>query len=136
MHGLGAGMNPTALAQKADRKFSQYGQLMEFVQEIEGETNPNTGQPDITRNVTTFMGMWDTPKLQEIGPLIQVDDSVIWCGGLAIPSPDITDWIRVDGQAWDIIYVDFTKPGAVPILYKIFVRGAGSADRYTRSGRI
>lgn len=128
-------MNLRALARKADRKFSQYGQAMEFIKETEGDTNPNTGQPDITQTVTQFRGMWDNPKLQELGQLIQVSDSVIWCGGLAIPVPDTTDWIRVDEQAWDIIYVEPTKPGIVPVTYKIFVRNAGSSGGYTRSGR-
>ena len=35
-------MNPAAIARKANKKISQYGQRMEFVRETEGPTNPET----------------------------------------------------------------------------------------------
>ena len=128
-------MNPSALAAKATKKFGQNGQTMTFVQETEsGQPNASTGLPSIVQMRTTFNGMWDTVSLNEIGTLIQVGDAVIWAGGNAIPAPDITDWIEVDGKAWDIVNVEPTKPGNVPILYKIYVRAAGSAEGYSRKG--
>ena len=128
-------MNPSALAAKATKKFGQNGQAMTFVQETEsGQPNASTGLPSIVQTRTSFKGMWDTVSLNEIGTLIQVGDAVIWAGGNAIPAPDITDWIEVDGKAWDIVNVEPTKPGNVPILYKIYVRAAGSAEGYSRKG--
>ena len=131
-------MNPAAIARKANKKISQYGQRMEFVRETEGPTNPETMQPDIEQVVTSFMGMWDSPKVQEIGNLVQQDDSVFCSAGNASPAPDSTDWIRreitsAEKEAWDVIYVEATKPGTVPIMYKIFVRNAGGATGYSRT---
>ena len=129
-------MNPTALAQKADNQFRKNGQAMTFIQENESEQpNPDTGQPEVETIPTEFYGLWDTISLQEIGTLIQVGDAVIWAGGLAIPKPDNTDWIDVDGEAWNIVDVEPTKPGSIPIVYKIYVRSAGSSKGYKRLGR-
>lgn len=128
-------MNPSALASKASKKFGQFGQSMTFVQETEnGQPDPFTGISEIVQTRTAFKGMWDTVKIAELGSLIQVGDAVIWAGGDSIPAPDITDWIEVDGKAWDIINVEPTKPGPVAILYKLYVRAAGSASGYSRKG--
>lgn len=120
-------MNPSSFAVKADMKFSQYGEKMTFVQESEGEPNPATGLPTIDRDLTEFMGMWSSVRLSEIGNLVQVGDAVIWAGGNAIPTPDITDWISVDGKAWQIIAVEGVRPGRVPICWRLIVREAGSS---------
>lgn len=129
-------MNPAALAKKADKQFRKNGQAMTFIQENESEQpNPDTGQPEVETLPTEFYGLWDTISLQEIGTLIQVGDAVIWAGGLAIPKPDNTDWIDVDGEAWNIVNVEPTKPGSIPIVYKIYVRNAGSSKGYKRLGR-
>ena len=129
-------MNPAALAKKADKQFRKNGQAMTFIQENESEQpNPDTGQPEVDTIPTEFYGLWDTISLQEIGTLIQVGDAVIWAGGLAIPKPDNTDWIDVDGEAWNIVDVEPTKPGSIPIVYKIHVRSAGSSKGYKRLGR-
>lgn len=129
-------MNPTALAKKANKSLSKYGQPMIFVQETEGPVGPDTMHPTVDTIPTPFVGMWDNPKLEEMGNLIQVGDAVIWASGAAIPEPDTTDWIRVQtsgsDEAWDIINIDKTKPGTVAILYKLFVRHAGSAKEYQR----
>lgn len=128
-------MNPSAFAAKANKKFSQYGQSMVFVQETEdGLPDPSTGLPTITTTLTTFTGLWDTVNVQELGTLIQAGDAVIWAAGNAIPVPDITDWIRVGTKAWDIITIETIKPGSVPIAYKLYVREAGDAENYSRIG--
>ena len=128
-------MNPSALAAKATKKFGQYGQAMTFVQETEsGQPDPYTGIATIVQTRTDFRGMWDTVQLNELGSLIQVGDAVIWAGGDSIPAPDITDWIDVDGKAWDIVNIEPTKPGSVAILYKLYVRAAGSSTGYSRKG--
>lgn len=120
-------MNPNILAAKANRKFAQYGQAMTFVQESEGEPSPSTGLPTIVRDKTEFRGLWDSVKLTELGTLVQVGDAVIWAGGNAIPTPDVTDWVAVDGKVWQVIAVEAVKPGAVPICWRMIVREAGSA---------
>lgn len=133
-------MNPSVLAQKANRKLAQYGQPMTFIQETEGPTDPETMLPSVETISTPFSGMWDNPKLQELGILIQVGDAVIWASGAAIPEPDTTDWVKVESdtgdEAWDIINVEKTKPGQVPILYKLYVRHAGSATHYQRRDKL
>lgn len=132
-------MNPSVLARRINRKLGQY-QPMTFVQETEGPTDPETMLPSVTTISIPFSGMWDNPQLKEIGNLIQVGDAVIWASGAAIPEPDTTDWIKVESDAgdnaWDIINVEKTKPGKVPILYKMFVRHAGSATHYQRRGKL
>ena len=126
-------MNPSALAAKASKKFSQFGQAMTFVQEYEsGQPNPSTGLPAIVQNRTTFKGLWDNVQLNELGTLLQVGDAIIWAGGDAIPAPDITDWVEVDGKAWDIVNVQATKPGETAIVYKLYVREAGMATNHIR----
>lgn len=126
-------MNPSALASKASKKFAQFGQSMTFVQETESSSpNPSTGLADIVQTRTAFKGMWDNVQLNELGTLLQVGDAVIWTGGDAIPTPDITDWVEVDGKAWDIVNIESTKPGAVAIVYKLYVREAGTATNHTR----
>lgn len=128
-------MNPSAMAAKANKKFAQYGQQMTYVQESEhGQPDPATGLPVVERTFHDFMGMWDTVNIQELGTLIQAGDAVIWAAGNAVPEPDITDWVKVGDKAWDIITIEATRPGAVPILYKLYVRAAGSAEKYTRIG--
>lgn len=121
-------MNPSALAAKATAKFTQFGQPMTYVQVKESsQPDPETGLPSVEYARTAFSGMWESVSLQEIGNLIQVGDAIIYAGGNAIPTPDITDFIEVDGKAWNIVNIDGTKPGAVPILYKLYVREAGTA---------
>lgn len=128
-------MNPSVLAAKVTKKFGQYGQAMTFVQETEsGQPDPYTGIATIVQTRTAFRGMWDTVQLNELGSLIQAGDAVIWAGGGSIPAPDITDWIDVDGKAWDIVNIEPTKPGSVAILYKLYVRAAGTSSGYSRKG--
>lgn len=130
-------MNPAAMAAKASKKFSQYGQEMSFVQEtVSAQPDPLTGLPKIERVSTPFKGMWDTVKTQETGTLIQAGDAVIWAGGDAIPVPSIADWIQVEQTAWDIVDIQVTKPGAVPICYKLYVREAGDAETHIRNGGV
>lgn len=117
-------MNPAAFASKANAKFAQNGQPMTFVRVTEsGSPDPATGLPERVVERVSFGGMWDTIRVNEIGGLIQAGDAVIWAGGGAIPAPDITDSIEVDGRSYDIITIEAIKPGAVAIAYKMYVRG-------------
>lgn len=128
-------MNPSALARKAATKIAKFGQHMEYVRESEGPVKPETLQPEVEQTITAFIGMWDNVKAYEASNLVEITDSVIWAGGNVIPVPDSTDWIRVDGTAWDIIHVAPTKPGSQAIIYQLFVRKAGSARGYSRQGK-
>lgn len=122
-------MDSNAAAKKASAAFRKNGQLMSFVQKIEGSSaDPMTGLPISAEIETPFYGMWNAINIMEIGGLIQKEDRIILAGGRDIPQPDITDHIEVDGATWNIVSIERVQTGPQAIIYKMYVRFAGEDE--------
>ena len=125
-------MNMLKMAQKANAKFTQYGERMSLIKVVRTDESGDW-QPSESQTETAFMGLWDNVKANESNDLVQMGDAIIWVGGTAIPEPTTQDFIVCGGKAWQIIAVQCIKPGSQAVVFKLYVREAGSSDAYLRT---
>ena len=125
-------MNMLKMAQKANAKFAQYGERMSLIKVVRIDESGDW-QPSESQTETVFMGLWDNVKADESNDLVHMGDAVIWAGGMAIPEPTTQDFIVCGGKAWQIIVVESIRPGNQAVIFKLYVREAGSADAYLQA---